>query len=173
MTSKLEPHPLSAIVPQISDEDFGKLAGDISLHGLHHPIVRYQGKILDGNNRYRVCVLLKIAPKFAEFDGDDAAARNYVISANIHRRHLSSDQRREIIAALLKADPTKSNRQVADATNASHHTVGDVRAEMEATGQIAQFLMAKLERQIAGAMEGRKETILPIHQTSTITHKQS
>ena len=61
--SKLEPHPLSKLFPQILPEDFDKLAGDIKLHGLHHPIVLYQGKILDGNNRYRACEDAKIAPK--------------------------------------------------------------------------------------------------------------
>jgi len=124
--SKLEPHDLSKLFPPISPEDFDKLAGDIKLHGLHHPIVRYQGKILDGNNRYRACEDAKIAPRFTDFTGDDAAARNYVISANIHRRHLSREQRAEIIAMLLKADPTRSNRLVAEATNASHVTVGAV-----------------------------------------------
>jgi ParB-like chromosome segregation protein Spo0J len=137
MTStKLEPHPLSAIFPPISDEDFGKLAADIKLNGLHQAIVRYQGKILDGNNRYRACELAKIAPKFTDFNGDDAAARNYVISANIHRRHLSPDQRREIIATLLKADPTQSNRQVADTAKVDHKTVGAERSRLEAGGEI-------------------------------------
>jgi len=125
--SKLEPHPFSKMFPQISEEDFGKLAADIKLHGLHQPIVRYQGQILDGNNRYRACELAGIKAEFAaDFPGDDAAARNYVISANIHRRHLSREQRAEIIAMLLKADPTRSNRLVAEATNASHVTVGAV-----------------------------------------------
>jgi hypothetical protein len=140
MTSpKLEPHAFSALFPPISDDDFDKLAADIRLNGLHQPIMRYQGKILDGNNRYRACELVKIAPKFTDFSGDDAQARNYVISANIHRRHLSPDQRREIIATLLKADPTKSNRQIAETANASHHTVGDVRGVLESTGQLAQL----------------------------------
>ena len=138
--SKLEPHPFSEMFLQISKEDFYKLAGDIKVNGLHHPIVRYQGKILDGNNRYRACELLKIAPKFApDFTGDDAHARNYVISANIHRRHLNADQRRDILAALLKADPTQSNRQIADAAKVDHKTVGDVREGLEATGEIPQL----------------------------------
>jgi ParB-like chromosome segregation protein Spo0J len=135
----LDPHPLSKLFPPISEENFGKLAVDIKLNGLHQPIVRYQGQILDGNNRYRACELVKIAPKFTEFTGDDAAARNYVISANIHRRHLSPDQRRDIIAALLKADPGQSNRLIADTAKASHTTVGAVREELEATGQIGQL----------------------------------
>jgi ParB-like chromosome segregation protein Spo0J len=142
-TLRLEPHPLSAIFPPISEEDFGKLAADIKLNGLHQPIVRYQGKILDGNNRYRACELVKIVPKFADFNGDDAAARNYVISANIHRRHLSPDQRRDIIATLLKADPAQSNRQVAEQARASHVTVGAVREQLESTGQIDQLTETK------------------------------
>jgi ParB-like chromosome segregation protein Spo0J len=136
---KLEPHPFSALFPPISDDDFSKLVADIKANGLHQRIVRYQGKILDGNNRYRACSLAGIEPTFVDFSGTDAHAQSYVISANIHRRHLSPDQRRDIIAMLLKADPTKSNRQIADTAKASHHTVEDVRAKLEATGQLAQL----------------------------------
>ena len=35
----------------------------------------------------------------------------YVISANIHRRHLAAEQKRELIAALLKAAPEKSDHR--------------------------------------------------------------
>src|SRR5215470_13414145 len=108
----IEPHPFSKMFPPLSEEDFSKLAADIKLHGLRQHIVLYQGKILDGNNRYRACELAGIKPTFADFTGIDADARNYVISVNIHRRHLSREQRAEIIATLLKADPTKSNRQI-------------------------------------------------------------
>jgi ParB-like chromosome segregation protein Spo0J len=137
--TKYEPHDLSKLFPPISEDDFNKLAADIKLHGLRQHIVLYQGKILDGNNRYRACTLVGIKPTFADFTGIDADARNYVISANIHRRHLSTDQRRDIIAALLKADPTQSDRRVADAARASHVTVGTVREQLEATGQIDQL----------------------------------
>jgi hypothetical protein len=131
------------LFPPISEEDFGKLAADIKLHGLRQHIVLYQGKILDGNNRYRACSLAGIKPTFADFTGIDADARNYVISANIHRRHLSPDQRRAIIAELLKLNPNQSNRQVGDQTKTSHTTVGAVREELEATGQIGQLRETK------------------------------
>jgi DNA-binding transcriptional regulator YhcF (GntR family) len=39
----------------------------------------------------------------------------------------------------LKADPTQSNRQVAEQAKVSHVTVGAVRDELEATGQIDQL----------------------------------
>jgi ParB-like chromosome segregation protein Spo0J len=137
---KLEPHPLSKLFPLISEDDFYQLVADIKLNGLHHPIVRYQGMILDGNHRYRACELLKITAKFApDFTGDNAAARNYVISANIHRRHLDPDDRKRIAAELLKLEPTKSNRQLGEETKLDHKTVGNVRAELEATGEIPQL----------------------------------
>jgi ParB-like chromosome segregation protein Spo0J len=64
---KLEPHPFSAMFPPISDDDFKELIADIKANGLHQHIVRYQGKILDGNNRYRACLLAGIEPTFGRW----------------------------------------------------------------------------------------------------------
>ena len=61
----------------------------------------------------------------------------YVISANIHRRHLSAEQRRDLIAKLIKATPEKSDRQIAATVRASPTTVGTVRAEMESKGDVS------------------------------------
>jgi hypothetical protein len=61
----------------------------------------------------------------------------YVISANIHRRHLTAEQKRKVIANLILAHPDKSDRQIAEMIRVSHHTVASVRDEMEGRGQIA------------------------------------
>lgn len=61
----------------------------------------------------------------------------YVISANIHRRHLTAEQKRELIAKLLKATPGKSDRQIAETVKASPTFVGKVRAEKEAAGDVS------------------------------------
>ena len=60
-----------------------------------------------------------------------------MISANIHRRHLTAEQRRDLIAKLIKAQPEKSDRQIGEMIKADHKTVGAVRAEKEATGEIS------------------------------------
>jgi hypothetical protein len=60
----------------------------------------------------------------------------YVISANIHRRHLTAEQKRELIAKLLKAKPEASDRQTATAIKVDHKTVGAVRADLEGRGEI-------------------------------------
>jgi len=62
-----------------------------------------------------------------------------VISANIQRRHLTAEQRRSLIAKLLKVDPSKSDRQIAATVKASPTTVGTVRAEMEAAGEVSNL----------------------------------
>ena len=60
----------------------------------------------------------------------------YVVSANIHRRHLTGEDKRDLISKLLKADPSKSDRSIAKIVKRDHKTVGAVRAEAEARGEI-------------------------------------
>jgi hypothetical protein len=64
---------------------------------------------------------------------------DYVISANIQRRHLTAEQRRELIASVLKAKPEQSNRQIAKQVKADDKTVAKVRTELEATAEIPQL----------------------------------
>ena len=59
-----------------------------------------------------------------------------VISANIHRRHLTAEQKRELIAKLLAAKPDQSDRQTAKLAKVDHKTVATVRKEQEARGEI-------------------------------------
>jgi hypothetical protein len=60
----------------------------------------------------------------------------YVVSRNIYRRHLTAEQKRELIANLLKATPEKSDRQIAKTVKVDHKTVASVRAEKEGRGEI-------------------------------------
>jgi hypothetical protein len=73
-----------------------------------------------------------------DYEGDDPLA--YVVSANLHRRHLTAEKKREVIEQLLKGNPEKSNRQIAQTVKASPTTVGAVRSELEATVQIGQLM---------------------------------
>jgi hypothetical protein len=63
---------------------------------------------------------------------------DYVVSANIHRRHLTTAQRGELIAALLKAKPERSDRATAKIAQVSDKTVGKVRDRLEASAEIPQ-----------------------------------
>jgi N6-adenosine-specific RNA methylase IME4 len=92
-----EVHEYAQIFPLMSKNDFDTLAQDIRDNdGLIEPITLFNGKILDGRNRYRACGNLGIQLKsehFVEFNGDDEAALAFVISKNLARRHLNEAQR--------------------------------------------------------------------------------
>ena len=60
----------------------------------------------------------------------------FVMSLNIHRRHLSSEQRREVVAALLKQQPSRSNRAIGTQVKVSDKTVAAERRRMEARAEI-------------------------------------
>jgi hypothetical protein len=101
----LEFHPLANIFPLIEGEEFRKLVDDISKNGLKQRIVLFEGKILDGRNRYLASREAGYTdPSFfqpggslvEEYNGDNAL--QYVVSLNLHRRHLT-DQQRAAIAA--------------------------------------------------------------------------
>jgi hypothetical protein len=73
-----------------------------------------------------------------ELRGDqaDGDPYTYVASANIHRRHLTAEKKRELIGKLLEADPTKSDTAIGEQARVSKNTVAKVRAEKERRGQI-------------------------------------
>lgn len=96
----LEFHPFSNLFPLLQGEDFTNLAKDIEAHGQREPIVLFEGRILDGRNRYRACRELGREPKVSQYEGSNAL--EFVLSLNLHRRQLSTAQR-AVIAAELSA----------------------------------------------------------------------
>jgi hypothetical protein len=137
----VEFHPLANLFPLMEGAEFDELVADIKVNGLRNEIVLYDGMILDGRNRYRACLeagwtLQAIENMALDGDGwiDDPAA--YVISANIRRRHLTPEQKRDLIAKLLKAQPERSNNATAKIAKVDDKTVAKVRQGMEARSEI-------------------------------------
>lgn len=96
--NEIQYHPIANIFPLMPDSEIQALAKDIKENGLRNKIVLYHDKILDGRNRYRACCAADIEPVFDDYKGDDAL--QYVISLNLHRRHLNESQR-AIVGARL------------------------------------------------------------------------
>ena len=93
-------HPICLLFPQMSTEELQDLAEDIRIKGLRHRIVLYQGKILDGRNRYLACPIAGVEPRFKEWKGPGSPLQ-WVISENMIRRHLTSSQRAVLALELL------------------------------------------------------------------------
>lgn len=97
----LEPHPLADIFPMMHEKEFDELAEDIKVNGLREEISVYEGKILDGRNRYKACLAVGVEPRTRKFMGDDPATT--VMSLNVHRRHLSKSQLAVVALDLIPA----------------------------------------------------------------------
>lgn len=97
MITELQLHPLCTLFPRIVGAEFEALKSDIATNGLRQPIVVHKGMILDGGNRYRACIEVGAEPHTVEFDGGNIVS--YVLSANLHRRHMTQGQQAAIVAS--------------------------------------------------------------------------
>ena len=108
----------------MTEEQYVQLRDDIKEHGQCEDVVVWKGLLLDGRNRLRACEELGIEPQIAELmEETDPVA--YVISHNLHRRHLTTTQRSDVAAKLAtlkhgdvksqKSELQKCNSTIADA----------------------------------------------------------
>jgi ParB-like chromosome segregation protein Spo0J len=99
----LQPHPAAELFPMMSEFDLFAMVADIKANGQREPIILHEGMILDGRNRYAACQKLGIEPETMDWAGrGDPVA--FVISLNLHRRHLSESQRAMVAARLAKLE---------------------------------------------------------------------
>ncbi len=170
--NKYEFHPLANIFPLIEGQAYSDLKADIFKHGVRETIWLYEGKILDGRNRYRAACELDIPfVGFKVFDGDDAAA--FVVSLNLHRRHLNEAQRGMVAAKLanLKNGGDRisehsanlqtgavSQSDAADMLNVSTRTVASAKKVIE---EAPQEVVQAVERGSMSVSLAAKVAALP------------
>lgn len=145
-------HPIAQIFPMMNEAAVEQLSADIKENGQREPIWTHQGKIIDGRNRFIACENAGIKPIFQEWDGaGDLTA--FVISLNLHRRHLSESQRALIASEIanskgggnrksdhlpnLGGDPEITNARAAELLNISHNQVSKARV-VRSRGTAAQ-----------------------------------
>jgi len=85
-------HPVAAMFPLMTGEEYEKFRDSVQTHGQIEPII-VQGKtLIDGRNRMKVCLELEREPIVREYDGNIPISR-FILLANISRRHLTQDQK--------------------------------------------------------------------------------
>jgi hypothetical protein len=133
-------HPAAALLPEMSDDEYQRLKADIAAHGLLDPIVTLDGQLLDGRHRERACLENHICPRSVEYTGTNPVG--YVLSKNLHRRHLTESQRAMVASKLTTLRdgqtaakvgkfaqlPPVTNKQAADMLKVSERTVKHARA---------------------------------------------
>ena len=94
-------HPAAAMFPIMSGREFDELVEDVRVNGLREPVVVRGDQLVDGRNRVRACAAAGVAPEVRELErGTDVAS--WVMSVNVHRRHLDASQR-ALLASRLSA----------------------------------------------------------------------
>lgn len=139
-----ETHPIANIFPAMSDSDFQALRDDIEQYGQREPIWLYEGKVIDGRHRLRACEELGRAPRTEVYDGFDATA--FVVSLNLHRRHLDESQRAKVAAKL--ANMKVGGKEANSANLQNCEPVSQSRAaELLNVGTRTVAAAAKVERE--------------------------
>lgn len=158
-----ELHPLCTLFPRMSSGEFDALRDDIRANGLRQPITLHQGMILDGGNRYRACIDAGIEPTFCEFDGANIVS--FVLSANLHRRHMTAGQQAAIVASAqdwARAQTRGGDRKSDQTVSLPFDSVASRATESGASDK-TQRLADKVAREAPelAAQVGRGEISLP------------
>lgn len=114
--AEIDVHQAANLFPLLEGDAFAELVADIKAHGLRELIAfTPDGQLLDGRNRYRACRSLghEVDESFRKTVGDEPWA--YVISTNLHRRHLSDNQRKMIGGRIAERYAGQRRSQSADA----------------------------------------------------------
>lgn len=91
-------HPIADVWPMMDEAKLAELADDIRKNGQLVPVWLYEGKILDGRNRWAACKIAGVDPKTKEYTGDEPTA--FAQSMNEKRRHESASVRAAVAVEL-------------------------------------------------------------------------
>lgn len=146
----LQPHEYANLFPMMNAEEMNALIQDMRENGYDasSPIITYKGKILDGRNRYAAAKVADVEPTFFEYDGGDLLS--FVLSKNLHRRHLNETQRAGVaakIANMNEGRPEKNSPnleskvsipQAAEMLNVGKSTVATYKAVAAAMPELIE-----------------------------------
>lgn len=197
-------HPFAELFPMLSDADGSALRADIGARGQRERIIILDGQILDGRNRQQQLEALGLVDGNLPPDGDDLWLSRYrrflpgqdgdplafVLSLNLHRRHLNDTQRGLIAARIanmrsgartdlsseratprlnLDEVPETSLGEAADALHVSRATAANAR---KALREGAPELVERMDRGEVSASAGAQLATLPVGEQLRILREQ-
>lgn len=165
----IEPHPFTAIFPDMGPDEFAAFKADIAANGVREPVWTWRGKLIDGRHRRQACKELGVACPHREWSGPERDLLAFIVSVNLHRRNLTEGQRAMIaekLAQLALGDnqhrrgsanlPTLTQAQAAAALNVSERSVRSAKivkakgipelVEAVETGRMAVSAAAEVAR---------------------------
>jgi len=104
-------HPIADVWPMMAEDKLHELADDIRKNGQLVPVWLYEGKILDGRNRWAACKIAGVEPKTKEYTGDEPTA--FAVAMNDRRRHMNKGALAAVAAELLPFFESDAKRRQA------------------------------------------------------------
>ena len=100
MDKLYESHALAMRYREMTDDEYGMLKKSIEDLGLLHPIVLYEGKVLDGVHRQKACSDVRVKPRYEIYDGSNPQV--YLKGQNEARRHLTEAERVVMVSEMVE-----------------------------------------------------------------------
>lgn len=91
-------HPIADVWPMMDEGKLAELADDIRKNGQLVPVWLYEGKIIDGRNRWAACKIAGVTPKTQEYTGDEPTS--FAVALNDRRRHMNKGALAAVAAEL-------------------------------------------------------------------------
>jgi ParB-like chromosome segregation protein Spo0J len=145
-------HPAADVFPMMSDDELAELAEDIKENGLREPLVIadivdangvVETMLVDGRNRSAACRVAGVVPPVKKLNGEDPTA--YILSANIHRRHMTKGQRAMAVAMIYpEAERGGRGQKAASSgrfTDIAHQRISQARAVIQWARDLADGVL--------------------------------
>lgn len=136
--ARLEAHPAAELFPMMGEDELRRLTADISENGLRDPIVLLDGKVIDGRNRLAACRMAFVEPRFVEWDGEGSPTA-WVLSKNLHRRHLTPSQQALVAAAAKAQFQVEARERMVEGRNQHTSPSANLREGSKAAKQAADL----------------------------------
>ena len=151
-STSLVPHAFATLLPAMADSDLASLRESLLADGyVGPPIYTFEGRILDGVHRYRLCVELEIDPPFVEYAGADAF--RFALNQNLARRHLNESQRAMVAARLVTTEAHRPRKESSSIEPLTQPATAAILKVSKSSVKRAQALLATKDTDSIAAVD--------------------
>ena len=149
-------HPVAEMFPMIDEksQEWIELRESIKRNGLLDPIIVDGHVLVDGRNRLKLCTECGIPPRFVEWSSlsvTGISQADFIESKNINRRHLTDDQRTQVVTKIARWE---MEREAEEAKRATQLKPGENRVALK-SGPPEKDSKAKHARSTAGKIAAK------------------
>jgi len=157
-------HPAANIFPNMDAESYERLKEDIRQNGQIEPAVFFKGELIDGRHRVRACQELNIQYQECEIVDDGYIDPfKWVISTNLHRRHLTESQRAMVSGRManLKNGQVGNGRKVAPSKDGAT-TVSEAAAILNVSTKSVERAKSVIDKGSQALIEAVESGSVPV-----------